>query len=389
MNPRFLKTLAALALLCWALPAAAVGVGRTSGFAPSISSTSIWVNVTPPGADLTSFLCSNFGVQTIQQDPMQPSNLYTSFGCQGIWKSTDYGITWSGPINTGSNAALVTDCSGGLTISQASTASPPTVYQSCIRGNGIGFWKSTDGGVTWTNFVITPTSGNQSYFPPVVDPYNQSHLLMTGHEFDSTVESQDGGATWTSVPLNSGMLQTSKSGFVFFINTGTASTTHTTWLWIGDLTGGFTGTWRTTNSGTTWTMVDTNEHVANAQIYQPDTSGVMYMAGQYSAHGPGILRSTDYGQTWAHVGASTAASVVAGTSKNIYSMYGFPVGLGGFVDPVFQFGAVPGTGSWVSPGSPPGMTVEGASGIAVTNDGTHNILLGAMWNGGIWRYVEP
>ena len=25
----------------------------------------------------------------------------------------------------------------------------------------------------------------------------------------------------------------------------------------------------------------------------------------------------------------------------------------------------------------------------MVNDGTHNILLGAMWNAGLWRYIEP
>lgn len=386
---RFIRILVALALLCMALPAAALGVARTSGFAPSPSSTGIWINVTPPGVDLVTLLCSNYGVQTIQQDPMHPSNLYTSFGCQGIWKSTDYGITWSGPINTGANAAIVSDCSGGLTISPTSTDTVPVIYQSCIRGNGIGFWKSTDGGVTWTNYSVSPGGINQSYYPPVVDPYNQSHLLMEGHEFDSTVESQDGGQTWTAVSLNSGMLMTNRSPVIFFINTGIASTTHTTWLWVGDNAGGVFGTWRTTNSGITWTQVDTNERVGNTQNYQPDTSGVIYMVGNYSAHGSGVLRSTDYGQTWAHVGNSAVQSVIAGTANKVYSMYGYPVGLGQFVDPAFQLAAQPGTGSWATPGTPPGMSIEGAAGLCVTNDGTHNILLGAMWNGGIWRYVEP
>jgi hypothetical protein len=33
--------------------------------------------------------------------------------------------------------------------------------------------------------------------------------------------------------------------------------------------------------------------------------------------------------------------------------------------------------------------VQGPAQVAVLNDGTHNILVGAMWNSGVWRYVEP
>lgn len=346
--------------------------------------TSTWTNVTPAGVDLTSTLCSNFGTKTVQVDPVHLSNLYTSFDCQGIWKSVDYGVTWTGPINSGASLA----CSGGLTIAPSSTASVPIIYQSCIRASGIGFWKSVDAGVTWTQITVTPSS-NQSYYPPVADPYDANHLLMVGHEFDSTVESVDAGQTWTSVPLNSGMLQTNLSPAVFFIDTGSATTTRGTWLWIGDQTGGNFGTWRTTNSGTTWVRVDKNEHVGTVQVYQPDKTGVYYMTGNYSLLGTGVLRSTDFGQTWAHVGNNSPETIVTGTAKNVYSLYGFPIGLGGSVNTAFQIAAQPGTGTWTATGTPAGLNLEGAAQIAVTNDGTYNILVGAMWNGGVWRYVEP
>jgi hypothetical protein len=40
------------------------------------------------------------------------------------------------------------------------------------------------------------------------------------------------------------------------------------------------------------------------------------------------------------------------------------------------------------PGTPAGMTV-GAAQAAVTNDGTHDIIVTANWGAGIWRYIEP
>jgi hypothetical protein len=135
--------------------------------------------------------------------------------------------------------------------------------------------------------------------------------------------------------------------------------------------------------------VDKNEHGGSAQIYQPDNNGVVFMAGIYSALGDGVLRSIDYGQTWSHVGMAENETIVLGTSKNLYSLYGFPVGVSGSVNPAFEVAADPGTGTWVSPGIPAALNQEGAAQVSVVNDGSHNILLGAMYNTGVWRYVEP
>jgi hypothetical protein len=370
----------------------ATGQSANSGEASATPSSrspafGTWVNVTPAGVNLTDTLCGNAGTQTVQADPMHPSNLYTEFNCQGIWQSTDYGLTWTGPINTGTNGATVSDCGSGITVSPSSTGGEPTIYEACIRGAGLGFWKSVDGGVNWTHYVVGPSANRQDYFPPVIDPYDKNHLLLPGHEFNSIAESVDGGQNWTEVPLDNGMLQNIATGLIFFIDTGTAASTRGNWLWMGQ-SGGGNGTWRTTNSGTSWAQVDKNEHFGAAQIYQPDTSGVVFIAGTASALGAGVLRSTDYGQTWTHVGLANTETVVLGTSKNLYSMAGAPVGTTGSIDPAFEVAVQPGTGTWF-PVTTPAALNQGTAQFAVVNDGTNNILLGAMYNSGVWRYVEP
>jgi len=350
----------------------------------------VWTHVTPAKIDLTgTFDCGNFGTESVQVDPMAPSNLYTEFNCQGVYKSTDYGLTWQGPINTGKNGAQVQDTAGGIVIPANGTTQPPVIYSAGIRGQGTGIWKSVNGGVDWTNYPITPSGARQDYYPPEIDPYDTEHLLMAGHEMSTLVESKDGGKTWTAIPLDPGMAASIGTAALFFIDTGTASTTRTTWLWTATQSGGIYGTWRTTNAGATWTHVDKNEHPhSTTQIYQPDGGGVVYMAGAYSDLGWGVLRSTDYGATWKHVGSGGNMTLVFGTAKNVYSMFGWAIGPGQTVDPGLQLTPQPGAGAWTALKTPATMT-QGPGHVAVTSDGTHSIILAACYNGGLWRYIEP
>lgn len=357
---------------------------------PPPAGTGVWLNVTPSNVDLTNALsCGNVGTETVQVDPDRPSTLYTQFHCQGIWKSVDNGRTWTGPINTGTNGAAVRDCAGGIRLAKNGTATP-TLHLACIRGTARGYWRSLDGGVSWTNFNIAPDAPDrQDMYPPMVDPYDPQHLLMAGHERDILVESVNGGQSWTAVPLNPGMFQGVRSAAISFINTGTAGTTRTTWLWTAEQSGGAFGTWRTTTSGTTWTRVDKNEHpVGYAEAFQPDTSGVIYMAGAYSDLGWGVLRSSDYGVTWSQVGQLGNQRVVYATSKGVYSSYSFPAGLGTSAGPSYQTALSPGTGAWTLVPTPATM-LQGAAQVAITTDGTRNVFVTANYGAGLWLYVEP
>jgi hypothetical protein len=350
-----------------------------------------WINVTPAKVSLTAGGCGNFGAKTVQTDALHPEALYTLFFCQGIFKSTDYGQTWNGPINTGSHAAEIVDCAGGIAISRKNTASPPTLYASCIRGSGLGFWKSVNGGVDWTPYKVAPAAdvSLQQFYAPAIDPYDPDHLLMAGHAVDVLVESTDGGKTWNAITTAPGMKQNGGTGGIDFIDTGDAATTRTTWLWLAAQSGGGIGTWRTTKGGADWTRVETNEHTnGSSQIFQPDTGGVVFMAGVYSKLGGGVLRSPDYGVTWTHVGQGSQEAIVFGTSKNLYSMFGWGIGAGGMVDPVLEVSPIPGTGAWSKPGTPAAMT-QGPAQAAVTNDGKNSIIVTASYNAGLWRYVEP
>jgi hypothetical protein len=347
-----------------------------------------WVDVTPQGIDLETGDCDNYGTQSVQIDPASPSDFYAMFMCRGVWKSTDYGQTWSGPINVGRDGAAMGDGAGGIVIPRASKATPPLIYWAGIRGSGVGFWRSMDGGVSWTNFPVGSSSAPQDYYPPAVDPYDTAHLLIAGHERSALAQSQDGGETWHEVAVAEGMKEAEGTGGVFFVDTGSAATTRVTWLWMAQASGGMFGTWRTANGGASWSQVDKNEHAHGSyQIYQPGP-GVVFMAGLNSERGWGVLRSGDEGQTWAHVGLYANETVVFGTPKSLYALFGWAIGVGKTVDPTAEMGAQPGTGRWSKKETPAGMT-QGPAQVAVSFDGTHAVFVAANWNAGLWRYVEP
>lgn len=352
-----------------------------------------WTAVTPDTINLDDPLsCSNFGTKTVQSNPHRPQDMYTFFFCQGVYKSTDYGLTWTGPINTGENGNAINDCAGGITLGPTNDTTPPILYLSCIRGSALGFWRSIDGGVSWVNIVVTntlETSSGQEFYPPVVDPYDSQHLLMAGHANNYLLESSNAGDSWRTITPDNGMLTDSGTGAPVFINTGSAEQTRRTWLWLSAQQGGSVGTWRTTNAGDTWVHVEKNEHINGAlQVWQPGTNGEIFVPGAYSDLGPGVLYSDDYGVSWQHVGLQTDAAIVIGTSRNVYSMYGWAIGAGNLVNPSLQVSPLPGTGAWQRQDTPPEMT-QGPAQAAVTNDGTNNIIVTASYNAGLWRYVEP
>lgn len=345
--------------------------------------------MTPANADLKNALnCSNFGTSTVGADPLRTNEVYAHFDCQGTWKSTDYGLTWQGPLEGNGPSH---DCAGGITVAPGSSGSP-IIYKACIRGDaiwqaGFGFWRSTDG-VNWTGYKVTPGGDRQDFYPPVVDPRDPNHLLMAGHEMNLLVESVDGGRTWTKVPTDPGMNQNGGTACIAFVDTGDAATTRKTFLWLAQHTGGVFGTWRTEDAGARWTRVDNNEHPhGGCQTFQP-APGVIFMAGAYSQLGWGILRSADAGKTW-KLASSGNHSTVFGTSKYVYATAGGgALGLGGMNNPSFIGAALPGTSGWRELGTPAAMTL-GPSGAAVIFDGQRNVIVGATGGAGLWRYIEP
>jgi hypothetical protein len=212
---------------------------------------------------------------------------------------------------------------------------------------------------------------------------------MAGHGFDLLAQSYDAGVTWAAVHVESEMNSNGGTGGINFIDTGDAKTSRNTWLWMASDTVIGKGTWRTANGGANWTKVEDNDHPGGvSEIYQPDDSGVVYMPGVYSSRGHGVLRSTDYGMTWTHVGQAQPERVVFGTPIHMYALVGAASGPGAMVNPNLEIADQPGTGTWTNTATPPAM-FQGPAQASVSIVGKSTVIVLANYNAGLWRYVEP
>jgi len=294
----------------------------------------VWTNVTPAGMDPRDLAptANAFGPGAIVADPAHPTDLYVGGSKSGLWKSTDYGNTWKALSKD------VPDAARGVTIAVAGT-SPATVW-------GAGYndiWKSTDGGLTFTQ-----TKLSVSLYSFQVDPNDPTHLISGLHEADGVYESTDGGTSWKNVS-GPGFPSGGVSWYPFFVKTAAPATSRTTWFAIAQ---NGASAIMTSDAGAHWAIPTglngLNHPHGNAQMFQ---SGNSLFVGGVGGPGQGVYRSTDLGTSWARVDSGMKPeAVVWGSAKNVYAMYAWACAncdLG----TNFEIAALPGT-TWTATATP-------------------------------------
>jgi photosystem II stability/assembly factor-like uncharacterized protein len=152
-----------------------------------------WRSIGPPRAGRARALSGVAG---------QPNVFYIGFDNGGVWRSTDYGSTWTPLFDreaTGSIGAIAVAPSNANVIYVGSGA-------GIIRpdlATGDGMYKSTDAGKTWTHLGLRDS---QMIANIEVDPRNPDRLFVAvlGHPYGPNPErgvfrSTDGGATFQKV----------------------------------------------------------------------------------------------------------------------------------------------------------------------------------------------
>ncbi len=339
-----------------------------------------WYDVTAAGMDMADTVGGNesFGVQDIIVDPARPQDLYAFICFQGVWKSTDYGKTWAKVsttpvIETGKLWSACIDPNTGR-----NPTTPPTMWTLNGIGSTQGVFKSTDGGITWTNQLTGGPS--EDVYCLAIDPYDSAHLLVTYHGDPQVYESFNAGVSWAigGVSPANGV-----SGYVFFIDTGSGATTADTWVHMAQNGEGL-GLRRTTNGGTSWsTVISGASHPhGGCQIAQWGAGNVVVASA-----GQGIYESTDYGASFTLVDASqTGIGFACNTAEHVWVWNSFPSHAG---DSHRLRNRPIGGGSYTALVGVDADMTNGGKNIAVTLKGGRTVLVSGNWQAGIWRWVEP
>jgi hypothetical protein len=369
----------------YAVTASVSGVAGTAAFALTNTpqgtggSPGQWSNVTPSGICLTPGCTyagsdQNFGVQGVHADPARPGTLYAPVTYQGLWKSTDYGLTWSKVVVT-SGPAPMDSSRGNICIAPDGSY---IIGAALYPNNGIqnGAWKSTDGGKTWTRYNTGATFEDLQHL--AINPNDKNRVIASPHSPPYVMfESRDGGQTFT----NMGPVGNTTFGHYFWVDDNTI-------LVISDGEAGpGPGTWRGVRSGSTWPWTWTWTRVSNQQHWHGSSQAFVDPGGTeiFTGGAYGVQKSTDKGLTWTVVSTRYSAGIVA-TPNNLYSTSNYASNAGFGPDLQHASRATGGT-SWVADPPPPGMN-NGWIHAATVFDGSKWIVISGNWLAGIWRVVE-
>ncbi len=243
-------------------------------------------------------------------------NLFYMGGVQGgVWKSTDYGSSWTN-ITDGKIPGVANPI-GALAVAPSN---PNVIYagtgEADIRGDfdtGDGIYKSTDGGKTWSYAGLRQTHMTTKLVVDPRDP-NVVYAASMGHVFAPNSDrgifkTTDGGKSWRKV-----LFVDDKTGGVdLSIDMRHPATLYAA-MWQAQrvpwkLTSGGPGSglYKSTDGGAHWTEISNNPGYAKGTLGKIGVSvaqsdpRVIYSIVQ-AADG-GVFRSDDGGKTWKHTNA--------------------------------------------------------------------------------------
>jgi photosystem II stability/assembly factor-like uncharacterized protein len=249
----------------------------------------------------------NVGGRTraILVDNDNSSRVYAGGVSGGLWISTNGGTTWS--VSTGFREATNTVYNAIGSIAQGAdgtlyvgTGEPHASYSSSyMPGNGV--YKSTDRGVTWThcpgtgitNDSVPEFAGRWSVTSRLaVDPTN-SNTVYAALENGGLYVSTDGGNTWNRP---AGITANSAANDVRLSNDG-----QVVWAVVGAKQ-----VWRSVDRGATWVNLTTTTSLASKLVPAPsrveiaiapsDNNYVYLLASAGCLQG--VYRTIDGGVTW-------------------------------------------------------------------------------------------
>jgi hypothetical protein len=311
----------------WYLPAieqmrAMPVLGAASdGAGPSSKRATIRAAVAPGSAlnGWTNLGPANQGGRTraLLIDPVSPNVMYAGGVAGGVWKSTDAGASWATSTDlTMSNLAVVTLAfqPGNPQILYAGTGEG-VGNADAVRGAGV--FKSTDGGINWTQLPSTANANFYYSMKVVVSPRNVNRLFVATRT--GLWRSVDGGSNWTNVVTSASngctdmAIQEKRAIGYVFVSCGRTSGQGTIWRVLDSDTGTATSVMSLAGQGrSSIAVAPSNESVIYVAASQRSAGGG---AGQYGLHG--IYRSTANGNPGSFTTQRSGTTPFSGTADKI------------------------------------------------------------------------
>lgn len=287
------------------------GVWRTTNSGATWQTTTDNVPSLTPTLFIGSVAVARSNTNVIYAGTGEASNSPLSFYGRGVLKSTDRGLTWQ---------LLGTSVFDRKAISsvQVDPTNPNNVYVAVAGGGangtagGNGVFRSTDGGLTWSNVTAAAIAGsvNQPFSDLVIDPTNPQILYaaigaINGSALNGVYKTTNGGASWSLV----GATLPSGAGVGRIKVAIAANNTQRLFVSFSNPTAGasfgsLAGMYRTDNAGGNWTnLTPTTPNYmqgggwyASTLAVNPNNQNVVY-AGGFGSTGA-FIQSTDGGLGW-------------------------------------------------------------------------------------------
>ena len=245
--------------------------------------------------------------------PSNPNLFYFGGVEAGVWRSTDYGLSWENI--TDGKIPGVADPIGAIAVAPSN---PSVIYvgtgEADIRGDfdtGAGVYKTIDAGKTWRYAGLRDT---HMIAKLVIDPRepNVVYAASMGHVFTSNPErgifkTTDGGATWKRVLF----VDDSTGGVDLSMDSRNPKVLYAA-MWQAQRTpwhltngGPGSGLYKTTDGGAHWMKISTNPGFATGTLgkigVSVSASNPRVVYAIVTARDGGVYRSNDAGATWRRV----------------------------------------------------------------------------------------
>jgi photosystem II stability/assembly factor-like uncharacterized protein len=247
--------------------------------------------------------------------PSEPNVFYIGQGDGGVWRSDDYGRTWTSIFDHEPTQSI-----GAIAVAPSD---PSVIYVASGEGLqrpdlsvGNGIYKSTDEGKTWVHLGLRD---GQQIPALAVDPHDPSRVFaaVLGHPYGPNEErgifrSTDGGRTWQKVLYKN----ENTGGSDVKIDPSNPQIVYAS-LWEGrqgpwedgnSYGGTDGGLFKSTDGGETWHQLTKGLPDHLVQVYvaiSPSLPSRLYAtlatsleSGYQSDKGLGVYRSDDAGESW-------------------------------------------------------------------------------------------